>query len=278
MKDTKTKCDTGTELAASDGASSGYSASRLNAIQHGILSRYTVLPWEDANEYQALLEALPLEHKPSGPTEQHLVAELVGVFWRKNRLQLAEMSTYQCALRETTSSYSRTAEAALILTPVGHQNIEVSEAIKSSSDDIQRDLSDLEEDRRMTIKALEILRSGKADAYDLGIALLHENTREIWEHRLNWEPDDYEADEKPYAPDGPSLLRFIETEIVDWFDSQREQIGLRSQVRAQALGEALDPNKLERLGRYEVHLDRKFERTLSMLLKLQELRHGRDEA
>ena len=38
--------------------------------------------------------------------------------------------------------------------------------------------------------------------------------------------------------------------------------------------EALDPDKLERLGRYEVHLDRKLERMLSMLLRLKDLRAG----
>jgi hypothetical protein len=32
------------------------------------------------------------------------------------------------------------------------------------------------------------------------------------------------------------------------------------------------PDKLERLGRYEVHLDRKLERMLAMLLRLKELR------
>jgi hypothetical protein len=36
-------------------------------------------------------------------------------------------------------------------------------------------------------------------------------------------------------------------------------------IREQAFGEALDPDKLERLGRYEVHLDRKLERMLAML-------------
>jgi hypothetical protein len=129
----------------------------------------------------------------------------------------------------------------------------------------------------MTIKALEILRSGKADAYDAAMLALHESTRDSWGNQLSWEPDDYGADETAYAADAPSLLRFIETEIVDWYDRQREQIELRPRVRAQALGEALDPNKLERLGRYEVHLDRKFERTLSTLLRLQELRQRRDE-
>jgi ATP-dependent helicase YprA (DUF1998 family) len=45
-----------------------------------------------------------------------------------------------------------------------------------------------------------------------------------------------------------------------------------SAIRARAAGEALDPFQLTPLGRYEVHLDRKLERMLSMLLKLKELR------
>ena len=40
--------------------------------------------------------------------------------------------------------------------------------------------------------------------------------------------------------------------------------------------EALDPDKLERLRRYEVHLDRKLERMLTMLLRLKELRQVGD--
>ena len=43
-------------------------------------------------------------------------------------------------------------------------------------------------------------------------------------------------------------------------------------IREQAFGESLDPDKLERLSRYEVHLDRKLERMLAMLLRLKELR------
>jgi hypothetical protein len=39
------------------------------------------------------------------------------------------------------------------------------------------------------------------------------------------------------------------------------------------LGEALDPDRLEKLARYETHLDRKLGRVLGMLLRLKELRH-----
>ena len=43
-----------------------YEFGRFNALQHGVLSRHTVLPWEDGEEYRALLEALVAEHKPVG--------------------------------------------------------------------------------------------------------------------------------------------------------------------------------------------------------------------
>ena len=43
-------------------------------------------------------------------------------------------------------------------------------------------------------------------------------------------------------------------------------------IKAQTLGEGLQAHRLEKLNRYETHLDRKFERTLAMLLKLKDLR------
>ena len=45
-----------------------YEMTRFNAVKHAILSRYTVLPWEDESEYGELLDALVGEHKPQGPT------------------------------------------------------------------------------------------------------------------------------------------------------------------------------------------------------------------
>jgi hypothetical protein len=56
---------------------------RFNALRHGVLSRYTVLPWENADEYNALAASLASEHDPQGPTEEHLVEELAGILWRK---------------------------------------------------------------------------------------------------------------------------------------------------------------------------------------------------
>jgi hypothetical protein len=42
-------------------ASGSTAITRFNALRHGVLSRYTVLPWEDWEEYQVLLTALVAE-------------------------------------------------------------------------------------------------------------------------------------------------------------------------------------------------------------------------
>src|SRR5271167_3441762 len=44
----------------------GTEITRFNALRHGLLSRYTVLPWENAAEYHALVAALVAEHAPQG--------------------------------------------------------------------------------------------------------------------------------------------------------------------------------------------------------------------
>lgn len=252
--------------------SEGYDTSRLNAVRHGILSRFTVLPWEDAAEYEVLLDALTEEHAPTGPTETHLVVELAGVLWRKRRLRLAEIATYQRGLQVASDS-SRTAQSALVASAAAKPSkIDVAAAIKAGAVDAQRELADLDADRQMTLTAIEILASERNRAYEDALETLEEGTREAWAEQLTWTPEDYAAHVTPYTADAASLQRYLEAEVLAWYEKQRAQIIAQPLVRAQALGESLDPDKLERLGRYEVHLDRKLERTLSTLIRLQELR------
>ena len=39
----------------------GTDITRFNALRHGLLSRYTVLPWESADEYRAVVDSLVAE-------------------------------------------------------------------------------------------------------------------------------------------------------------------------------------------------------------------------
>ena len=62
--------------------------------------------------------------------------------------------------------------------------------------------------------------------------------------------------------------------MLPWFETRERELANRPLIREHAFGESLDSYKLERLGRYEVHLDRMLDRMLAMLLRLKDLRQG----
>ena len=103
---------------------------------------------------------------------------------------------------------------------------------------------------------------------------MREDTQAWWADTLGRDPDELGDGEEPATPDVEGLHRFLEGEVLPWFENRKKELANRPLIREQAFGEALDPDKLERLGRYEVHLDRKLERMLTMLLRLKELRRA----
>jgi len=120
----------------------GTEITRFNALKHGILSRYTVLPWEDAEEYNMLVEALATEHLPQGPTEEHLVEELAGIFWRKRRLRLAEAAAHRRGLEETLSPYRETKKAALAYVGASDRSEDVADAIRATVTETEEETTD----------------------------------------------------------------------------------------------------------------------------------------
>jgi hypothetical protein len=259
-----------TQTLPAETASTGIT--RFNALRHGILSRYTVLPWEDADEYGAIVSALVAEHAPKGPTEEHLVEELAGILWRKRRLRLAEAAAHRRGLHRTLSPYQETVTVALVHLDATGQSERVVDAIRATVADTEDEMADVAADEAMTRRALDLLGSKRNDAYEVALAALREDTQTWWADLLAGDPDELEEGEEPATADAEGLRSFIEAEVLPWFENRKKELANRPLIREQAFGEALDPDKLEGLGRYEVHLDRKFERTLSMLLRLKDLR------
>jgi hypothetical protein len=261
----------------------GTEITRFNALRHGVLSRYTVLPWEDAAEYRALVSALSAEHAPQGPTEEHLVEEIAGIFWRKRRLRLAEAAAHRRGLNNTLSPYRETVKAALetvkaalVHLDAADQTERVIDAIRATGTDTEDEIIEMAAAETMTHRALDLLGTQRNDAYEAALAALHVDTQTWWAEVLARDPDDLEEDEAPATADAEGLRRFLETEVLPWFETRKKELANRPLIREQAFGEALDPDKLERLGRYEVYLDRKFERMLAMLLRLKDLRRTVD--
>ena len=242
-----------------------------------------VLPWEDRSEYDCLLEGLVTEHAPSGTTEHHLVEELASIIWRKLRLVLAEAAAYHAGLKsaaeDTPWTSERLASRALAHLGVSGMSQDVCQAIRATPEDTADELAELEETAAMVGRALEILRKGRRGAYQRALEALHPSTYDWWGDALQEAEDPgtatmarTTANTALTLPTPRALSGSSRTRSSPWLVERRLALENRPLIRAQAFGEALDPDRLDRLARYEVHLDRKLERILGMLLKLQDLR------
>jgi hypothetical protein len=92
------------------------------------------------------------------------------------------------------------------------------------------------------------------------------DTREWWQEYV---------DDEEYPADATGLMAFINEHVTPFVHQQEKESRHLDAIVNQTIGEGLQAYRLEKLSRYETHLDRKFERTLAMLIKLKELRSNR---
>jgi len=245
--------------------SSGYEAVRFNAMKHGILSKLAVLAHEDAGEFADLLAALVEEHQPTGITEQHLIEELAAIIWRKRRVLLAEGASINRGLQNVVHSQLNSPIQAAV--PFQRrppaEDIDLPGLLSATPEEITEQQREAETDLAATRKAAAILRRGGEKAYGKARRALLPDSCDCW---------DYHVEESTYPATAEGLAHYIR-DILEPI-CYRMEFEARSQaaIKAQTLGEGLQAHKLEKLNRYETHLDRKFERTLAMLLKMKELR------
>jgi hypothetical protein len=206
----------------------GTEITRFNALRHGVLSRYTVLPWENTDEYQTLVAALVAEHAPQGPTEENLVEELAGVLWRKRRLRLAEAAAHRRGLENSFSSYRETAKAALAHITKADKTVDVSEAVHATPADTEEEICDLDDDEAMTRRALEILESQRNDAYEAALAELREDTQEWWGTHSSSSPANLKRTTNPPPRTQLGCVVFLRTRFCPGSrTAKRKSVGVR---------------------------------------------------
>ncbi|TCT19484.1 hypothetical protein EDC35_10890 [Thiobaca trueperi] len=249
-------------------ASSGnYEAVRFNAMKHGILSRLTVLAHEDQTEFTDLLAALIEEHRPAGMTERHLVEELASIIWRKRRVLLAEGAAINRGLRSVAQSQhdSPIPAAAPFERGLLKEGCDLPDLLTASAEEIAERQRHAALDLAATRKAAAILRKGGLNAYEKARRALIQESRDWWDEHV-------EEGEYPATAEG--LAEFIYKTLEPICIRMEQEARLIPAIQVQTLGEGLQVHRLEKLNRYETHLDRKFERTLAMILKLKQLRSG----
>ena len=239
---------------------------RYNAMKHGILAKLTVLPHEDRDQFDELLEALVIEHGPSGPTEMHLVEELAGIIWRKRRVLLAENARINDGLKHAVNSSCSAKSAAPFIHGMPDKPMDWQDLMQATPEEVEQSQRETEEYSNQLNEIWDILRKGGNRAYVKALKMMPQDDRETWEE---W------VAEEEYQPTVEGLREYLENHLQPVAASMHKEARHHYAIKQQALGEGLRPAYLQNLCRYETHLDRKFERTLAMLLKLKELR-GRD--
>lgn len=260
---------------------------KFNALKHGILSKHTVLPWENRVEYENLLQSLIEEFNPKHATEENLVEELAGVIWKKGRLRYAERAYYQQALNNyinpeikdeaylRTGSYDTILEGKAIKAALlqGYTDMGSEEVKLSVLSPEERTLSEIKGHKDLQTSALKVMENIESNTttYELAILALHPKLQEIWKEKIT-----------KGLKDSEDAVRYEETLISlnDWLkrcqpccEENIELLQNRIKIKDQILGQlAIANDDEEKLLKYEIHLDRKLERILSMLLKLQHIK------
>lgn len=256
-----------TALVAGQHETNNYMAVRYNALKHGILSKHVVLPHEDKNEFDDLLDSLVSEHQPNGATEVHLIEELAGIMWRKRRVLLAEGAKINQGLRSSLhgldSRSNKTVKNAVPFDPalVG-AGVDFRDLWSTTQIELERQEQEAASDLVATEKAEQILRRNQANAYEKALKALLSGSRDWWQDQL----DEGEVEATPEA-----LRDFIIIDLLPACRSDLAAIRHREAIKRQVIGEGANVPHMENLTRYETHLDRKFERTLAMLIKLKEI-------
>jgi hypothetical protein len=254
-------------MPTADHSPKPYEVVRFNALKHGILSRYTVLSHENHTDYESLVDSLRAEHLPAGATEQHLIEELASVIWRKRRVLQAEGATINKGLKESARSAKTVIPAAAPFElGLSGENTDIRNLMDLKPEDVAESQQSARHDIDATNKASAILRRGGDRAYDKALRALLPDTREWWQNYV---------DDEEYPANATGLATFITEHVTPFVYQQEKESRHHNAIVNQTIGEGLQAYKLEQLSRYETHLDRKFERTLGMLLKLKDIRSSR---
>lgn len=237
-----------------------YQVRRLNAVKHGILSKEAVLPHESKEEFEELLAQYEADFVPANATESTLVEELATIVWRKKRLLKAENAKINNGLANALNLSKRLLNSSAPLSLyIEDEKIDARDFLKLSAQELAEKRKELEAEEQKRQQAEEILLQGGRNCTKRAEECLGDFLLNLWYS------DEY-AQHDRYG-----LSVFLSGKAKTAIEQSLAVIHHVSEIKEQALGNAINQVNFDSFARYEAHLDRKYERTLAMLIKLKSL-------
>jgi hypothetical protein len=273
----------------------GKQRASCNAIKHGVFSEVTVLPGESAEKYGSLLKELRDTLQPEVGLEELLVEKLASITWRHRRLLLAEgaeirgsreflewdqrnqqrQEAEEFGTRDDDPGYVFGFHPGLI-EKIGNPLIleRCLELLVGLRREIEADGFDYERDDDLLRKiygSKSNQRSTLYESYPDCAKVIEESEEEEEEERVECAtPEKCKSNFLSEMDDEIRRLRAYEKKSVSIESERRKVEVLRRNIP--------EPERLDRLLRYEASLERSFDRTLNQLERIQRLRHGQPVA
>ncbi len=249
-----------------------YASTRYNATKHGALSRVPVLPWENADELAQLQDDLVKEYNPQGASEEHLVAEIANCIFRKQRVYQAENALIMSRIGNysignySSGSLKRMANllvpGVVLDTSFGSKDLDLKSALNTDSVNPQE--AEIRAQNKYLSDVQAVIDSDLS--YEKMLNHCPPAAVKIWHDWLGNEGSGY-------TPDKKSFKKFLTTEIIEWCEAHASEVQARPYIRQQLVGLSYVPNSdTDHLQRHETTLDRRLEKFLVMLIKIQENR------
>ena len=197
--------------------------------------------------------------------------ELAGIIWRKRRLRLAESrgfgERFVQAITRVSPDISQSGLPGL--RPPSEDDKGSEDIFTMNAEELGAELQRAQGTLQIIQEGQQLLRERGAAKFQVVLEKLPPKVQAWWQESLK---------KQKYEPRADGLLKFLAEKVAPRYSNRVALVSQRKDIMAQAQGEAVDTDKLEKLTRYEVFLDRKLERMLTMLLKLQALRRAQEPA
>ncbi len=263
----------------------GKERSKYNALKHGVFSSVVVLKGESRAEYESLLSGLQETFQPEGTLEEALVKKLAMTLWRHNRLIQAETAEIQSSVEfmEWDQQDAEEQQAEEIGSD-GTVAYEGGLIRKTSNPRVLECCLELLRELREAIEQKGFQPEDEAILYRVygqeDRKHLNEN---LYDHYKMWLEtagvSDVERLANGYASPEECVRNVLEeiNKEIGRLKRYQKTLGtiLAQRAKLDAVRRTLPEGPiLDRLLRYEAHLERIFDRTLSQLERLQRMRLG----
>lgn len=254
----------------------GSKTTRFNAAKYGIFSAQDVLPWENAEEFDELHRDLVEDFRPVGRTERDRVKDLARIELDRNRIRLAKQAAIRDGLDLALTIQAWQANSIVYLLERDFNGEEDSVDLNylrimspAAMDPEWEALNRVVVSVARTITGLKKAAKTSPDDHDeairAAIAMLPADFAEEIETAIS---------DETIMPRGclaAQINDFIETRFLPRII--RAYYG-QDRISSQVAGTAMFSEQFEKMIMLEARLDRRYEKTLAILLRLQELRKG----